>query len=248
MNCRILLVGAQPELADQCRAALVDQSALIFECVSAAEAQERLRGEGVEVIVAAETLSDESGASFLSASRERRPTSVRILVLDAKNPHNLIEAVNSAEIFRFLVSPLTVDSLRGILLEAFVIGRLAEAQEAVWLAAKQQQQAMESMTARARPGLQVADRMPPPSARWQLGPTTMAEVRPAPGSLKHQHSERLSGRERQIVDLLGAGQRVKDIAVIMAISTHTVRNHLKAIYRKLNVRSQFDLLGMITRA
>jgi DNA-binding NarL/FixJ family response regulator len=248
MNCRILVVGAQPEVAGLCREALVDQPTSVWESQSAAEAKERLRSEGADVILAAETLSDESGPAFLSSARERRPTSVRILLVDAQNPKSLIEAVNSAEIFRFLVWPLTLEALRGTLLEALVIGRVAEAQEAVWLAAKQQQQAMESMPARGRAGLRIAEVISPPSVRWQVGPASAMEARPALGSLKPEHSERLSGRERQIVELLGAGQRVKDIAVIMAISTHTVRNHLKAIYRKLNVRSQFDLLSMLARA
>ncbi len=52
----------------------------------------------------------------------------------------------------------------------------------------------------------------------------------------------------EIVEALGSGRRVKDIARDLIISTHTVRNHLKAIYRKLNVRSQFELIGMVARS
>lgn len=55
--------------------------------------------------------------------------------------------------------------------------------------------------------------------------------------------EKLSERERQIVNLIADGERVKDVAVGLGISTHTVRNHLKAIYRKLGIRSQFELIA-----
>jgi DNA-binding CsgD family transcriptional regulator len=60
--------------------------------------------------------------------------------------------------------------------------------------------------------------------------------------------QKLSAREREIVEKLAAGHRVKDIAGVLDISTHTVRNHLKAIYRKLNVRSQLDLLSLFSRS
>jgi len=51
----------------------------------------------------------------------------------------------------------------------------------------------------------------------------------------------LSARERQIVDLLANGARVSSIAMRLQLSPHTVRNHLKAVFRKLNLRGQHEL-------
>ncbi|MFN7984708.1 MAG: LuxR C-terminal-related transcriptional regulator [Vicinamibacterales bacterium] len=51
----------------------------------------------------------------------------------------------------------------------------------------------------------------------------------------------LSVRERQIVELLGNGARVSTIAVRLQLSPHTVRNHLKSVFRKLNVHGQHEL-------
>ena len=51
----------------------------------------------------------------------------------------------------------------------------------------------------------------------------------------------LSPREREIVDLLGHGARVASVAAQLGLSTHTVRNHLKSIYRKLRLRGQHEL-------
>jgi DNA-binding NarL/FixJ family response regulator len=56
-------------------------------------------------------------------------------------------------------------------------------------------------------------------------------------------SERLSPREREILNAVAAGQRVASIAQTLHISPHTVRNHLKAIFRKVGVHSQVELLG-----
>jgi DNA-binding NarL/FixJ family response regulator len=56
-------------------------------------------------------------------------------------------------------------------------------------------------------------------------------------------SDGLSPRERRILDELLANRRVAQIAVRLAISPHTVRNHLKSIYRKCDVRSQLELIA-----
>lgn len=51
----------------------------------------------------------------------------------------------------------------------------------------------------------------------------------------------LSAREREIVDLLANGARVITIAQHLSLSPHTVRNHLKSVFRKLNLRGQHEL-------
>jgi DNA-binding NarL/FixJ family response regulator len=58
----------------------------------------------------------------------------------------------------------------------------------------------------------------------------------------------LSSRERQIVELLLASRRVPGIAATLGISPHTVRNHLKAVFRKLGVHSQEALLELLRHA
>jgi PAS domain S-box-containing protein len=55
----------------------------------------------------------------------------------------------------------------------------------------------------------------------------------------------LSPREREILSELVAGQRVPAIASKLFISPHTVRNHLKSMYRKLDVPNQAALIDRI---
>jgi DNA-binding NarL/FixJ family response regulator len=246
MDKKVLLAGGPSDVAELLRATLSDGDASLVECTTGLEAREALRAEGPEVIIAAETLPGDSGVSLLRFARERRPTCVRMLLLDEQRPETLIDAVNSAEIFRFLVPPLNQETVRPTLLGAFVIGRVAEAQEAVWIAAKQQQEAMEGLLAPGRPiGGRSVDVAAQSNRHWAHGPAQEGRLR-ADG-LRSELADRLSTREKQIVQFLARGQRVKDIALAMGISTHTVRNHLKAIYRKLNVRSQFELLSLLTR-
>jgi len=55
----------------------------------------------------------------------------------------------------------------------------------------------------------------------------------------------LTDREREVLVHLAAGQRVPAIAVEPHISQHTVRNHLKSIYRQLDVSTQSELIERI---
>lgn len=55
----------------------------------------------------------------------------------------------------------------------------------------------------------------------------------------------LTPRETEIVRLLLQGMRVANIAETLFLSRHTVRNHLRAIFTKLGVRSQTDLVAKL---
>lgn len=69
---------------------------------------------------------------------------------------------------------------------------------------------------------------------FALGRAQMAPAS-APGS------NGLSAREREVVELLANGARVVTIARQLQLSPHTVRNHLKSVFRKLNVHGQHEL-------
>ncbi|MBV9947088.1 MAG: response regulator [Myxococcales bacterium] len=53
----------------------------------------------------------------------------------------------------------------------------------------------------------------------------------------------LSAREQEVLTHLLDGRRVAQIARALFVSHHTVRNHLKAVFRKLDVHSQSELLA-----
>ncbi len=50
----------------------------------------------------------------------------------------------------------------------------------------------------------------------------------------------LSARERDVLGLLAQGVRIADIAGTLSISRHTVGDHVKNIYRKLNISSRAE--------
>ena len=60
--------------------------------------------------------------------------------------------------------------------------------------------------------------------------------------LDHPALNDLSPREKEVLHHLILGDRVSNIAEQLFISAHTVRNHLKSIYRKTGVRSQAEVI------
>jgi two-component system nitrate/nitrite response regulator NarL len=75
------------------------------------------------------------------------------------------------------------------------------------------------------------------------GGTVVQIARRAASSTNGSAADSLTPREREIVSALSSGQRVGAIAGRLGVSEHTVRNHLKAVYRKLDVHSQVELLS-----
>jgi DNA-binding NarL/FixJ family response regulator len=51
-------------------------------------------------------------------------------------------------------------------------------------------------------------------------------------------AEALTPREREVLDLLAEGRQTRDIARELAVSGETVRSHVRAILRKLDVRTR----------
>jgi len=58
----------------------------------------------------------------------------------------------------------------------------------------------------------------------------------------------LSERENEVLSHLLEGKRIATTAQLMYLSEHTVRNHLKAVYRKLGLHSVAELRELLTPA
>jgi DNA-binding CsgD family transcriptional regulator len=72
------------------------------------------------------------------------------------------------------------------------------------------------------------------------------ERRQAPGEPHFAHPHKLSKREWDIVRGLLAYQPLSEVSAVLGISIHTVRNHLKSIFRKMHVTSRHELLQVVS--
>ncbi len=57
----------------------------------------------------------------------------------------------------------------------------------------------------------------------------------------------LTKREKEIVRLISCGHSNGDIAKMLFLSEHTVKDHTKNIYRKLNIHSRYELTALVNR-
>jgi DNA-binding NarL/FixJ family response regulator len=64
-----------------------------------------------------------------------------------------------------------------------------------------------------------------------------------PASGQNKEIEKLTNREREMLDLLAKGYRYKEIADQLSISFETVRTHIHNIYEKLHVQSRTEALN-----
>jgi two-component system NarL family response regulator len=76
--------------------------------------------------------------------------------------------------------------------------------------------------------------------------------RPLPADVAAKLEERaahptLTAREIEVMKLVAAGRRDKEIAVVLAISSNTVRVHIKNIFSKLGVSDRTEAMGVALR-
>jgi DNA-binding NarL/FixJ family response regulator len=57
----------------------------------------------------------------------------------------------------------------------------------------------------------------------------------------------LSGREREVLDLIAAGSTNREIAQQLFLSPHTVKEHTSALYRKLQARNRAEAVQLAQR-
>ena len=91
---------------------------------------------------------------------------------------------------------------------------------------------------------------------WSLQETLAPQVAPIEtasgttrnplGALTDSQRDSLSPREKEVLLALATGASTRELSAQLFISEHTVRNHLKAIYRKLGVHSRTELFSKLT--
>jgi DNA-binding NarL/FixJ family response regulator len=72
-------------------------------------------------------------------------------------------------------------------------------------------------------------------------------TRAADGAIELAHASELTAREREVVLAVTRHLRIARVARVLHISPHTVRNHLRSIYSKLDVHSVDELLDRVRR-
>ena len=209
-----------------------------YDCVCASTASEaiaKLRTGTYDLLIADIKMPGNSHLELLHELQSLVPSMPVILVTAYPTVATAVGALRLS-VFDYLIKPFEFAELRERVASVLTKGRVLRSAEDVrhfmthWSDAlgRFQEVMSESGVGAHRTGA-------PRSTARRNG--IAAPERPAAGA------PGFSPRESEIIDALAGGERVAAIARTFSISTHTVRNHLKSIYRKLGVHSQIELLG-----
>jgi two-component system, probable response regulator PhcQ len=224
MRFRVLLVD-DDEAALALAAALDGSPYEVLTARSAEEALGVLDREDIQVVVSDEWMPGMRGVELLSHVAREYPYIARILLTGDPQLDAAVRAINEGEIFRFLTKPCSPSTLDAVIREALIRQSRGKLQEELIRVAGQGLEALHRVE-----GLSSA---PGRERDASAGPEITLD--------------QLSKREREIVEtLLGEGS-VTGVANTLHISLHTVRNHLKSIFRKLGVHSQVELVTKLRR-
>ncbi len=69
-----------------------------------------------------------------------------------------------------------------------------------------------------------------------------AAQRPPPPPAGLEPPPRLTPRQREILDLIAAGLSTSEMATKLTISTETVRNHLRSVFKELDVHTRLEAI------
>jgi len=109
----ILFVDDEPQALKYFKRAFVDDfEVLTAESADNAENILHQHGSEIAVVMSDHRMPGRSGVSLLDAVRAQHPHIVRILTTAYSGLENAIEAVNTGEVFRYIVKPWDIDLLR----------------------------------------------------------------------------------------------------------------------------------------
>ena len=92
----------------------------------------------------------------------------------------------------------------------------------------------------------------PQAAEDAVAPAAEVETKTEPALTAEADSagdplDVLTKKERDVAELICLGYANKDIATMLFISDHTVKDHAKSIYRKTNVHSRLELAALVSK-
>jgi DNA-binding NarL/FixJ family response regulator len=223
---RLLIVERQPVVTPEVRARLGREAsfAIVGRVGSAVEATRMLRDQPLDMVLVESTLPEPGAVEMARFFRVRQPKTVVVFVTRAYSQTELFEAarVGAAAYVRASTdADMFVATLRRAAAGQFPIDEEVVRYPAVAARILAQFREDSSAVDSVVPEQPPAPRLEPPPP---LGPLFV----------------KLSPREIEILDLVARGNSNKIIARKLSISDQTVKNHVSAILRKLEVNDRTE--------
>jgi DNA-binding NarL/FixJ family response regulator len=224
---RLLIVERQPVVTPEIRARLGREPgfAVVGRVGSAVEATRLVRDQPLDMVLVESTLPDPGAVEMARFFRVRQPRTAIVIVTRAYSQAELFEAARVGAVAYVRASTdvdLFVATLRRSAAGQFPIDEEVVRYPAV---------AARILAAFREDSAADADATPTPSESLGVNPDASGL-----GPL----FVRLSPREIEILDLVARGNSNKIIARKLSISDQTVKNHVSAILRKLEVNDRTE--------
>lgn len=229
---RILLVDDEPRVIEGLKLSLRKQDYLVLSATSGEEALTLLEKEPeFDVIISDERMLGMRGTELLKICYQKWPNTARIVLTGQADTDSAVRAINESRVFRFLKKPCSPNDLLNSIQDA-IAERRVHASRIELLDAVKNHLTIETGTS--------APQVPTPKSTASAN-----ELNPLFPGLSDDERRLVSKREMEVLRALYKGLRATQIAQSLFISPHTVRNHLKSLYRKLGVNSQHSLLDYV---
>jgi DNA-binding NarL/FixJ family response regulator len=227
---RLLIVEHQPAVTPEVRQRIAREPGFVVvgRVGSAVEATRQLRDQPVDMVLVESTLPEPGAVEMARFLRVRKARTVVVFVTRSYSQSELFEAarVGAAAYLRASTdADLFVATLRRAASGQFPIDEDVVRYPAV--AARILAQFREDSSAEQRPAAPPEEPTPPEA----LGPLFV----------------KLSPREIEILDLVARGNSNKIIGRKLSISDQTVKNHVSAILRKLEVNDRTEAVVFALR-
>lgn len=219
MKGKILLADDDELFLSMMRQAVVGEGYTARTCTNAQEARQALSEQPYDVVIADIHMPGNASLELLASDelRSRRPSV--ILVTGNASLDTALGAVD-AQVAAYLRKPFPPQELFRALERALQHSKQRQLLEKVRVQNQQISELMESVDT-------------PPTK-----PNEAMHI----SHLSDDERASLSTREIEVLDLIASGLEASEVARRLFISPYTVRNHMKAIYKKLGVNSHAALL------
>ena len=223
----VLLVDDEHRVLESLRLLLWNQPYKVMTAASGAIALEMMSATAVDMVIADEHMPLMRGTELLRHIRDSYPETIRVVLSGRMTLDSAVCAVNDGGVFRLLEKPAPSAVFLSTIAEGMRLRMLLRSGADV----------LRAMQGSFGGALADVDGLSSTATR-----DVEARISTCDPAILSRISS-LSEREREVLTLIASGVRVSRVAEHLFISKFTVRNHLKAIFRKMDVHSQEELIN-----
>jgi len=247
MYDKVLVVDDEPELIEGLRLALRKEPYEILGAHSVDEARAILSREPIGALVLDDRMPGKSGSEFLIELAQEQPHLPKIMLTGHADLKLAMRSINEGRVFRLLQKPCDTSELAMAIRDALRRHAVKSVTQRLVHLSRRQAVLVEELDREAGPTRDAAVTDLMSTQEVPSVPHSEDESDPVE-MLTPEEASDLSRREKELLRAIVAGKKPRELAHMFFISVHTARNHVKAIYRKLGVHSQGELIAKVLRA